>query len=274
MYVSPRRPATMLEAAFATCALIYDNTVYKLRKSDRSPILGIFKAIMQNVVLVGVFYLSYSLMGIRHSPIRGDFILFIMSGIFIYMTHVTAVGAVAGAEGPTSAMMKHTPMNTAISITSSALAALYRQVLSCLVILYLYTAAIEPVQIENWAACLGMLILAWASGCCVGMIFRSISPWWPAGGQMITVFYQRLNMIASGKMFVANMLPGFILVLFDWNPLFHIIDQARGYAFINYTPYNSSLGYPVKVILALLMIGLMLEFVTRRKQSLSWSAGR
>ncbi len=35
-------------------------------------------------------------------------------------------------------------------------------------------------------------------------------------------------MIASGKMFVANMLPTSMLLMLDWNPLFHCIDQARG----------------------------------------------
>ena len=62
--------------------------------------------------------------------------------------------------------------------------------------------------------------------------------------KMQTVF-QRLNMVASGKMFVANSLPGSVLVMFTWNPLFHVIDQARGFAFINYQPRNSDLFYPL-----------------------------
>ncbi|MFD1880313.1 ABC transporter permease [Paracoccus pacificus] len=274
MFVSPRRPANMVEAALVTLSLIYDNTVHKLRMNDRNAIYGLFKSILQSVALVLVFYLSYSVMGIRSSPMRGDFILFIMSGIFLYMTHVSAVGAVAMAEGPTSPMMKHTPMNTAISITSAALAALYRQVIASLVIFYVYTATIAPLHMESWRGCLAMLLLAWFSGCCVGLIFRSISAWFPGPGRAITVIYQRVNMIASGKMFVANTLPGFMLAMFDWNPLFHIIDQTRGFAFINYTPHNSNWHYPLYVTIALLMIGLMLEFVTRRAQSISWHAAR
>jgi ABC-type polysaccharide/polyol phosphate export permease len=52
-------------------------------------------------------------------------------------------------------------------------------------------------------------------------------------------------MVASGKMFVANSLPGSVLVMFTWNPLFHVIDQARGFAFIDYQPRNSDLFYPL-----------------------------
>ena len=83
-----------------------------------------------------------------------------------------------------------------------------------------------------------------------------------------------MTMVFSGKMFVANLMPTFMLHMFSWNPLFHIIDQTRGFAFINYSPRNSSLTYPVYAMLALLMIGLMAEFVTRKAVSLSWSAGR
>ncbi len=81
-------------------------------------------------------------------------------------------------------------------------------------------------------------------------------------------------MIASGKMFVANSLPAFMISMFDWNPLFHTIDQARGYAFINYVPRNSNWEYVVYLSLTLLMIGLMGEFYTRKHASASWSARR
>ena len=86
--------------------------------------------------------------------------------------------------------------------------------------------------------------------------------------------YQRANMIASGKMFVVNTLPTFMMNMFDWNPLFHIIDQTRGFVFINYTPHRTSLEYPYYVGLALLMIGLMAEFYTRQYASSSWEAKR
>jgi ABC-type polysaccharide/polyol phosphate export permease len=83
--------------------------------------------------------------------------------------------------------------------------------------------------------------------------------------KMQTVF-QRLNMVASGKMFVANSLPGSVLVMFTWNPLFHVIDQARGFAFINYQPRNSDLFYPLYFSLGLLMLGFIREYYTRQRR--------
>ncbi|MGB7261148.1 MAG: ABC transporter permease, partial [Albidovulum sp.] len=55
---------------------------------------------------------------------------------------------------------------------------------------------------------------------------------------------------------------------------FHILDQARGFVFINYNPQKTSLEYPIYVTLALMMLGLMGEFYTRKHASLSWTAGR
>ena len=81
-------------------------------------------------------------------------------------------------------------------------------------------------------------------------------------------------MIAAGKMFVANTLPSYMLVMFDWNPLFHTIDQSRGYAFVDYNPRNSDWEYALYLSLVLIMIGLMGEFYTRKHASASWSARR
>jgi ABC-type polysaccharide/polyol phosphate export permease len=65
-----------------------------------------------------------------------------------------------------------------------------------------------------------------------------------------------------------------MLSLFDWNPLFHSIDQARGFAFINYNPHFTSWGYGVTVSVILVLLGLMGEFYTKRRVSLSWNARR
>ncbi|MCG6902103.1 MAG: ABC transporter permease, partial [Rhodobacter sp.] len=115
---------------------------------------------------------------------------------------------------------------------------------------------------------------AWFSGIAVGMVFLSLKPWYPTFVGLAQQIYTRANMIASGKMFVANAMPGYILAMFDWNPLFHCIDQARGFVFINYNPHFSSVSYPVIVSVTLIMIGLMGEFYTRKQVSVSWSAGK
>lgn len=269
-----QRPTSRTRSAFSLLELIYHSIVRDIRKNNRNPLIGLLSAMMKTIMLVAVFYVMFTLLGMKRSAIRGDFVLYLMSGIMLFLTHNNALKAVLGSEGPTSAMMKHAPMNTIVAIVSSALSSLYVQVLSMATVLYVYHILAGPITIYQPVAAFGMLLAAWFSGVAIGLVFLGLKPWIPGAVNLISSIYLRANMITSGKMFVANTLPGYLLVMFDWNPLFHTIDQARGYTFINYNPHFSSESYPIKVGLALIIVGLMLEFYTRRNASVSWSAGK
>lgn len=252
--------------------LVYHAIVRSVRKSHRNALMSILANMLSAATMIAVFYVMFSIMGLRGAAIRGDFLIYIMSGIFLFLTHTKTLGAVAGSEGPTSQMMLHAPMNTIVAILAAAFGTLYIQILSLFAILFLYHVAVTPVEIDDPVGAFSMLLLAWFSGLGMGVVFLALKPWFPTFVGIFTSVYQRANMIASGKMFVANTLPSFMLAMFDWNPLFHCIDQARGFAFINYYPRNSSVIYPLYFALAFLMIGLMLEFFTRKNLSASWSA--
>ena len=73
---------------------------------------------------------------------------------------------------------------------------------------------------------------------------------------------------------MANITPAHILALFMWNPLFHCIDQTRGYMFLNYDPRYTSALYPVTTTFVLIVIGLMAERYTEKHISASWNAKR
>lgn len=265
---------TKIRSALKLLELVYHATVRNVRKSHGNAVIGLLLNIFQTVMMVLIFYVMFDLLGLRGNAIRGDFLLYVMSGIFLFITHTKTVGAVSGAEGPTSQMMKHAPMNTIVSITSAAMSSLYIQVLSASIVLFFYHAAVTPISIHDPIGTLAMFLLSWFSGIGVGMVFLAAKPWAPEVVSILTTVYQRVNMIASGKMFVVNMLPGSMVALFDWNPLFHCIDQARGAVFLNYNPHYTSVSYPLYLTLACFMIGLMGEFYTRRHASVSWGAGR
>ncbi|MEM9524168.1 MAG: ABC transporter permease [Pseudomonadota bacterium] len=254
--------------------LIYETTVREMRKSHRNALIGIFNSILTTVAFIVAFQLMFSVLGLRSAPLRGEFILFMMSGIFLFLTHTKSVGAVAGADGPTSPMMQHAPMNTIIAICGAALASLYTQIVTVVVVLFVYHAAIKPIHIEDPVSAFGMFLLAWFSGCAIGMLLLALTPWAPGLVGIVKIVYQRANMIASGKMFVANTLPATAYAMFAWNPLFHIIDQSRGFVFINYVPQKTSISYPIYLCIVFIVVGLMAEFFTRRRASISWSAGR
>lgn len=269
-----QRQQSSWRKALSMADVIYHTAVRDVRKSHSNALFAILINMLQLVVMVASFYLFFVILGIRQAAIRGDFLLYMMSGIFLFMCHIKAVSAVTGSEGPASPMMKHAPMTTIISIIASLLGAFYIQLISLLTILFLYHVLMNPIEVQDPVGAMAMMGIAFFSGAAVGMCFVALKPWAPQFASILTQIYQRANMIASGKMFVANSLPPFMLSMFDWNPLFHCIDQARGFVFINYNPHNSSITYPIVVALVLLIIGLMGEFFTRKHASASWSARR
>ena len=275
MFAKPRHTRSGISGTLAFLEQVYFGTVRGMRKSSgRNAVLGLIGSMMQTVVFIMAFYFMFQLMGVRSSPIKGDYMLYIISGIAMFMTHNTAVQAVVRSG---RADLWH----------DAACADEYddRRMLG---------SAAKPLSTNNYhwnnpahlPSCLqssdifnpiglaGVFLLSWFTGVAIGMVFLALTPWHPPLVNILLMVYRRVNMLASGKMFVANTLPSFMLVMFDWNPLFHCVDQARGMMFINYSPMHSNLSYPLKVALVAVVLGLMGEFFTRKRASMSWGATR
>ncbi len=272
-----RKTRTPFQAAIYTCELIFHSAVRAIRNSDRNAVLAILYSILQIMVFVAIFFFFFKILGIRSVPLRGDFLVFLMTGVFLFTTFNKSLSAVTGAEGPTSSMMQHAPMNTAISIAAAMLSTIYIQVLAVFTVFFIYDLAFNPQAFEEIfdpIGCLKMLLLAWICGSSIGLLFLAIKPWAPKFVSILELVFTRFNMIASGKMLVANTLPGSFLYFFNWNPLFHIIDQSRGHAFLNYSPRFTSWEYAVYVTLGCTVLGMLGEFYTRKHASASWTAGK
>ena len=89
------RSRTPARTMFGQMELIYHATVRNIRKSHGNALIGLLLSIVQTVLLICVFYFMLNIMGARGSAIRGNFVLYVMSGVFMFMTHTKAMGAVA-----------------------------------------------------------------------------------------------------------------------------------------------------------------------------------
>ncbi len=255
---------------------IFYCAVRNMRKSHGNAVFGMVMNVIQATLILVIFIFMFDILGMRRLAVRGDFVLYVMSGVFVFLTHTKAVGAVAGADAPASAMMMHRPMNPVIAICGAALSSLYEQTLAAAVVLFLYSTlyAPQPITIFDPVEAIAIYLLAWISGVVIGLIFYAAKPWQPDVVGILSTIYMRANMIASGKMIAANYASPRLRGMFDWNPLFHTIDQARGAIFLNYNPRYTTLDYPIYTTMLFALIGLMGVFFTRKYASASWGKRR
>lgn len=251
---------------------IHHASVREIRRTHANTGLGIVVNLGQNVIMIGVMYAAAWIMGFGTSMIRGDYLLYVITGIFLYMVHVKAMAAVSSSEGPLSPGLRNVPLNQTVSAAGAAIASLWMQAISVAVIIFLYDMLWQPLFIDNIAGMALMILLAWASGIGLGMMLMAIRPWSQDAASLLSQLYMRVSMILSGSMFVANALPQFFLPWFSWYPLFHMVDQARGAAFINYTPWFTSAAYAGAMAAGILILGLLAEYNTRVRASASWFA--
>jgi len=266
-----KRQSTLLEA-FAFVELVYFTVVREVRQASGNATLGLLVANLRIITMVMIFYVMFTVIGVRSSPVRGDMFLFLLSGVQIFLMHNSAINAVTRAGSAISPMMMHAPMTTSLRIIASTLGELYLNVLAGLMILtglYLYHGGLDIYQPQY---ALIPWILGWMSGVVIGLLFLLIRPLMPDLMPVLSLAYQRANLISSGKFWVANMLPASIVPYFDWNPLFHAIDQTRGFVFVNYSPHKTSMEYVIWFVIIGLVIGMMGEFWLRKTQSRSSAA--
>ena len=76
---------------FETLELIYHVSVRNLRRSHNNAMLGLVMSIVQSLIMVLVMFFMMQLFGMRRIAVRGDFMLYVMSGVFMYMTLIMTV---------------------------------------------------------------------------------------------------------------------------------------------------------------------------------------
>ena len=138
------------------------------------------------------------------------------------------------------------------------------------IVLLIAHKLIEPIVFYNSKGFMFFFLIAWPSRVSIGLLFLALSPFAPSIIELISTLYRPANMLFSGKTVLASTLLGFILPMFTWNPLFHAIDQARGYTFINYNLRVTDISYPILLSFIFLIISIMVVHWAYKYVSESW----
>ncbi len=97
MFQRRSQPQTLFGTALRMAELIFHDSVRNIRKGHRHALIGLLMNMLQTLLFVGIFYVMFTVLGMRTLAVRGDFLLYLLSGIFLFMTHNKTLKAVMGA---------------------------------------------------------------------------------------------------------------------------------------------------------------------------------
>ena len=80
MFQASHRRQGTLSSALTIFSLIYHSVVRSVRKTHSNAFLAIGINLLQVVIFVAAFYAMFALLGLQGAAVRGDFLLYIMSG--------------------------------------------------------------------------------------------------------------------------------------------------------------------------------------------------
>lgn len=243
--------------------------VHAIRIDTGSASLGFLSALVRPLSLLALFWVMIEGLGARGIAIRGNTIAFLLTGIFCFLVHTATISQVSSAIQKSRGMLFHAPASVFLYVLAQAFSTLYLQSVAAVLIITFAQVSGYGLELLRPQNLLLPYLLSWASGLGIGLILMAISRYAATAATMISTLYTRIQFFTSGKFWAANMLPISMVEYFSWNPLFHLIDQMRGAAFVNYYPKYSDLAYPLRFTLITIVIGFMLEFWLRRSYSMS-----
>ncbi len=126
-------------------------------------LVSVIYNVAQTVLLVGAFYLFATLFHMNSGMIRGDLLIFLITGVFIFNLHVKSVSSVIEVK-------------PGGSFVAASLAGLYTQIYSLILVLGGYMLLGNPVQIHDISGVGAGVMLSWLSGIGVGLTFRGLKP--------------------------------------------------------------------------------------------------
>lgn len=254
----------------AFVSLVHALVVRDLRTEHKNAALGILISIAQPLVAGLVFYAFITLIGGRPGKVRGDDLTFVLLGFVLFFMHIRTVASVSGSLN--RAMMNHQRLSPFLMICVKAVGSAYKNVLALLILLALNYLLRGVYEMEHLGLFAATIFWCWVGGIAVGTLFLGLNrqvTW----GPIIQTAYVRIMFFTSGKFFVANALPERYRQFMDWNPLFHLLDQSRDAAFVNYTARTTTMAYPIVVILSLLVLAVLVENWVRTHYSASQVPG-
>ena len=254
--------------AFIT--LVYSLVVRDLRTEHKNAALGILISVAQPLVTGLIFYAFMVFLGGGMGKVRGDDLTFVLLGFVVFFMHIRTVAQVTNSLRED--MLNHQRLSPFLLVSVKAISSGYKIILALIILLALNYLLRGVYEMQNLLHFIIVIFWCWLGGIAVGIIFMAAVRYLTWGALLQTA-YIRIMFFTSGKFFVANMIGSDWRYFMDWNPLFHLLDQSRDAAFLNYTARTTTMEYAIIVYLVVLVFAMLVEHFVRINYSTSHMAG-
>lgn len=251
------QPRHLIAAICDSLDIITQAAVRDVVRSGPGLTRALAQSVLQSILLVGSFFVMSGALGLSGPAIRGDLLIYLMTGVFLFNLHARTVMAVLASEGSTAEVRMYRASPILMTL-GSALGALYVQVITALLLFFAYHVFWKAIDIRPLLNGLPLLVILWMGSIGTGQVLLAVKKIAPRMAMSLAQAWTRVAMLTSGSMFVANALPAKILPMVSWNPLFHLIDQMRGAVFVNYSSHISSAAYPAIASVCAIIAGTTL----------------
>jgi capsular polysaccharide transport system permease protein len=225
--------------------------------------LGYFWAIAEPVAQASILAVMFSIIG-RSSLAGVPVALFMISGIMPFKFFSKLMPQLASSVQGNKALFTYRQVSIIDPLATRLIIEVVTYIVSFCIILAAMAWIGFNVEMQNFLAFLMVNILLISLGLGMGILLCVASAYWEDTAKVVAMFMTPMFMI-SGIFFTATMIPQKYLYLFDWNPIFHIIELIRQAMFVSYTTPMGDWQYVAFCALTTNAAGLMLYQVSRQR---------
>jgi capsular polysaccharide transport system permease protein len=225
--------------------------------------LGYFWAIIEPAAQASIMAIIFSLIG-RNSLSGVPVALFMISGIMPFKLFSKLLAQLSSSVQANKALFTYRQ----VSILDPLITRLIIEVVTYIVVFCIILSVMAwmgfDVEMQDFLAFLmvNLLLISLALGLGISLCVASV--YWEDTTKIVGMIMMPMFLI-SGIFFTATMIPQKYLYLFDWNPIFHIIELTRQAMFVSYTSPVGDWQYVAFCSLVANAAGLMLYQVSRQR---------
>lgn len=261
--------ATLLNGALNYGFLIWALIVRNLREASGGAAVGFLRGILMALAFCLAFYFLMTYFGLTGLTVRGDLMVFILIGVgFFFAMKFTMTEAMRAMQSSWN-MAAHPHLSPILFVYANSLSMGYNWFVAIVVIFIGNSLVTGEFELQKPIMFFPIFFLCWLTGMGIGMLLGFLMfffSWF----MMVKRILFKLMFFTSGKFTNANLIPADVLPMFLWNPLFHLIDQMRDAAFVNYTAHHTNLVYPTICCFAILALGhILYDYMLRIRNVMS-----